>query len=75
MGMAFAGGSEPEIFHSDQGTQFTSIEFVERLQAEKIKISCSGRRRWIHKILVRGPICTIRDTYLRQRILFLALII
>jgi hypothetical protein len=31
--MAFAEGSKPEIFHSDQGSQFTSIDFVELLQA------------------------------------------
>ena len=50
--MAFAKGSKPEIFHSDQGSQFTSIDFVERLQAEKIKISWSGRRRCFDNILV-----------------------
>jgi hypothetical protein len=37
--MAFAEGSKSEIFHSNQGPQFTSIDFVERLQAEKIKNS------------------------------------
>jgi putative transposase len=50
--MAFAGGRKPEIFHSDQGSQFTSSDFVERLQAEKIKISWSGRRRCFDNILV-----------------------
>ena len=50
--MAFAKGGKPEIFHSDQGSQFTSIDFVERLQAEKIKISWSGRRRCFDNILV-----------------------
>ena len=37
--MALAGGRKPEIFHSDQGRQFTSADFVTRLQAETIKIS------------------------------------
>lgn len=32
-------GRRPEIFHSDQGCQFTSTSFVARLQAEGIKIS------------------------------------
>jgi hypothetical protein len=50
--MAFAGGRKPEIFHSDQGSQFTSSDFVERLQADKIKISWSGRRRCFDKIIV-----------------------
>ena len=43
--MALAAGRNPEIFHSDQGCQFTCSDFVARLQAEKIKISWSGRKR------------------------------
>ena len=34
--MALAGGRKPQIFHFDQGYQFTSGEFVSRLQAERI---------------------------------------
>ena len=50
--MALAGGRKPQIFHSDQGCQFTSGEFVSRLQAEKIQISWSGRKRCFDNILV-----------------------
>jgi putative transposase len=50
--MALEGERKPEIFHSDQGCQFTSTEFVARLQAEKIKISWSGRKRCYDNILV-----------------------
>jgi len=32
--MALEGSRKPEIFHSDQGCQFTSSDFVARLQAE-----------------------------------------
>jgi putative transposase len=49
---ALEGGRKPEIFHSDQGCQFTSTSFVARLQAEKIKISWSGRKRCYANILV-----------------------
>jgi len=45
MEMAWAGGRNPEIFYSDQDRQFTSTDFVVRLQSEGIKISCSGRKR------------------------------
>ena len=38
--MALESGRRPEIFHSDQGCQFTSVDFVAKLQAEEIKISC-----------------------------------
>ena len=50
--MALGGGRKPEIFHSHQGFQFTSGDFVARLQAQKIKISWSGRKRCYDNILV-----------------------
>ena len=50
--MALEGGRKSEIFHSDQGCQFTSSDFVARLQSEKIKISWSGRKRCYDNILV-----------------------
>ena len=43
--VALEGGRHPEVFHSDQGCQFTSSDFVARLQAAEIKISWSGRKR------------------------------
>ena len=43
--MALADDRKPEIFHSDQGCQFTSGDFEARLKAEKIQISWSGRKR------------------------------
>ena len=50
--MALASGSRPEIFHSDQGCQFTSTDFVGRLQEEDIKISWSGGRRcYVNSVL------------------------
>ncbi len=50
--MALSSGRRPEIFHSDQGCQFTSGNFVARLQAKEIKISWSGRKRCYDNILV-----------------------
>ncbi len=50
--MALEGGRRPEIFHSDQGCQFTSSDFGARLKADEIRISWSGRKRWYDKILV-----------------------
>ena len=51
--MALAGGRKPKIFHSDQGCQFTSFDFVARLQAEKIKVSWSVWKRCYDNILVK----------------------
>ena len=50
--MTLAGGRKPKIFHCDHGYQFTSPDFVARLQAEKIKISWSERKRCYDNILV-----------------------
>lgn len=44
--------SQPEIFNSDQGVQFTSSEFTGRLQSAGIKISMDGRGRVFDNIFV-----------------------
>jgi len=65
--MALEGGRKPEIFHSDQGCQFTSSVFLARLQAEAIKISWSGRKRCYDNILVERLWRTVKyeEVYLR----------
>lgn len=42
----------PDIFNSDQGSQFTSTKFTERLKAEGIQISMDGRGRALDNIFV-----------------------
>jgi len=44
--------SRPDIFNTDQGTQFTSIDFTDRLEKENIRISMDGRGRFIDNIFV-----------------------
>jgi putative transposase len=65
--MALGDGRRPEIFHSDQGCQFTSSSCVDRLQAEEIKISWSGRKRCYDNILVERLCRTVKyeEIYLR----------
>jgi putative transposase len=46
------GRSQPDIFNTDQGVQFTSSEFVGRLQRDKIQISMDGRGRCFDNIFV-----------------------
>lgn len=46
------GLSKPEIFNTDQGSQFTSIEFIDRLEKEHIQISMDSRGRFIDNIFV-----------------------
>jgi putative transposase len=42
----------PEIFNTDQGVQFTSIEFTNRLKDAAIRISWDGRGRALDNIFV-----------------------
>lgn len=43
---------KPEIFNSDQGSQFTAKGFTQRLQVEDIKISMDGRGRYLDNIFI-----------------------
>jgi putative transposase len=42
----------PDIFNSDQGVQFTSFDFIERLEREKVRISMDGKGRCFDNIFV-----------------------
>jgi putative transposase len=42
----------PEIFNTDQGSQFTSIDFTGRLKQEGIAISMDGKGRWCDNVFV-----------------------
>ncbi len=57
----------PEIFNSDQGSQFTSNEFTERLLSKKIKISMDGRGRVFDNIFIERLWRTVKyeDVYLK----------
>ena len=65
--MALASDRKPKIIHSDQGCQFTSSGFVDRLKAAEIKISWSGRGRCFDNILVERLWRTVKyeGVYLR----------
>lgn len=42
----------PDIFNTDQGSQFTSLEFTGILAANGIRISMDGRGRWMDNIFI-----------------------
>lgn len=44
--------SQPEIFNTDQGSQFTSLEFTGRLSACGVRVSMDGRGRVFDNIFV-----------------------
>lgn len=43
---------KPEIFNSDQGVQFTSIDFTQKLLDKRIRISMDGRGRVFDNIFI-----------------------
>ena len=49
---ALARHGTPEIFNTDQGSQFTSFAFTGRLQAPGIRISMDGRGRCMDNIFI-----------------------
>lgn len=42
----------PEIFNTDQGSQFTSLAFTNILKDHQIKISMDGKGRWMDNVFV-----------------------
>lgn len=43
---------KPEIFNTDQGSQFTGDDFTGILEDSKIKISMDGRGRWLDNVFI-----------------------
>ena len=42
----------PEIMNTDQGSQFTSLEWIETLKAAGVRISMDGRGRWMDNVFI-----------------------
>lgn len=49
---ALARFAKPEIFNSDQGSQFTNAAFTQVLLRHEIKISMDGRGRWMDNVFI-----------------------
>lgn len=64
---ALARHGKPEIFNTDQGSQFTSLAFTERLKAEGIAISMDGRGCWRDNVFVERLWRSVKyeEVYLR----------
>lgn len=57
----------PEIFNSDQGAQFTSLEFTEAVKASGAKISMDGKGRAIDNVFIERLWWSLKyeDIYIR----------
>lgn len=58
----------PEIFNTDQGSQFTSPEWVEKLEGLGIKVSMDGKGRWMDNVFIERLWRTLKyeDVYLKE---------
>ena len=45
-------GRAPGIFNTDQGSQFTSNEWVSELEAAGVRVSMDGRGRWMDNVFI-----------------------
>jgi putative transposase len=64
---ALARFGRPEIFNTDQGSQFTSAAFTGRLMAAGVKISMDGRGRWMDNVFIERLWRSLKyeDVYLK----------
>lgn len=66
---ALARHGKPDIFNTDQGSQFTSLAFTGMLQAQEIAISMDGRGAWRDNVFVERLWRSVKyeEVYLSQR--------
>jgi putative transposase len=60
--------AQPRIWNSDQGSHFTSPQYIERLQAANVQISMDGRGRALDNIFVERLWRTVKyeEVYLKD---------
>ena len=61
------GQGQPEVFNTDQGSQFTSLEFTQVLQDRGVRISMDGKGRYSDNIFVERLWRTVKyeEVYLK----------
>jgi putative transposase len=64
---ALARYGTPEIFNTDQGSQFTSDTFIEILESHSTNISMDGKGRWMDNVFIERLWWSVKyqDIYLK----------
>jgi len=62
--LALAKHDAPEIFNTDQGSQFTSHLWVNAIKVNEIKISMDGKGRWADNVYIERLWRTIKHEHL-----------
>jgi putative transposase len=55
---------KPEIFNTDQGSQFTGNAFTGALEGAGVKISMDGKGRWVDNVMVERLWRTLKYEYI-----------
>lgn len=65
----------PGMFNTDQGSQFTSVDFIAVLNQNEIKISMDGKGRWMDNVFIERLWRSVKyeDIYLKEYRTVLAL--
>ena len=65
---AFSRQGRPEVFNTDQGSQFTSREFTGLLKSQQVAISMDGRGRAIDNVMIERLWRTVKyeEVYLKE---------
>jgi putative transposase len=65
----------PDIFNTDQGSQFTSEEWIKELTGRGIKVSMDGKGRWMDNVFIERLWRSVKyeEIYLREHSSLLAL--
>jgi putative transposase len=53
----------PEIFNTDQGSQFTSYEFTQTLKDAGVRISMDGKGRWMDNVMIERIWRTLKYSF------------
>jgi putative transposase len=62
------GSALPEIMNTDQGSQFTAVEWIEELKGRSIAISMDGKGRWMDNVFIERLWRSVKyeDIYLHE---------
>ena len=67
---AIAKYGKPGIINSDQGSQFTSDEYIKNLETKEIKQSMDGKARWVDNVIIERWFRSLKcdDIYINEYI-------
>ncbi len=60
MAWRLSNSMETDFSNIDQGSQFTSLDFVQALQNAGVRVSKDGKGRWMDSVMIERPWCSLK---------------